>query len=92
MKIKLITLLGILMLAVLLAACDSSTTTQTNTPAATGTTTGAPAGGPAAFGTPGAQRPAPAGAASTCGRCYQERRQCNRAGHSASIRYPYQRC
>lgn len=65
MKIKLIKLLGILMLAVLLAACDSSTTTQTNTPAATGTTTGAPAGGPAAFGTPGAQRPAPAGAAST---------------------------
>ena len=66
MKIKLFTLLGILMLAVLLAACDSSTTTQTNTTAATGTTTtGAPAGGSAAFGTPGAQRPGQAGTAST---------------------------
>jgi Tol biopolymer transport system component len=56
MKIKLITLMGILMLAVLLAACDSSTTTQTNTTATTGTTT---------TGAPGAQRPAQAGASGT---------------------------
>jgi Tol biopolymer transport system component len=62
MKTNLIALLGILMLAVLLAACDSSTTTQSNTTTGT-TTTGAPAGG-AAFRTPGAQRPAEAGAAS----------------------------